>query len=237
MSCIVKKNWLLGGYSAQFALAIPLEEISLSHTTSRLLRTTKSALDNQSSPLEFKNVKGRDRSCVLIPELPAPLGEELVTVGGTIATGQETSGEFSWAPFHLSLVTRFSKFEGNRTIIHSVEEMRSDSLPQWLPWWLLGAAAPIRVQYARFGFDRFTSAFSMYRFGFTPVVSDSLRLDLTTAQLSILLTTDRARMRSCNPFREVELFTNIAAAVRLTLKEPLEEVFDQELREAAPFLR
>jgi hypothetical protein len=102
-------------------------------------------------------------------------------------------------------------------------------MPEWLPWWLLGAAAPIKVEYLRLGLEVFTSKFKISRFGSIPVVSDSLLLDLSGNTLAIRLTTDQPRRRRCNPFETVPSFKRISVAIGSVLGLTLSTQFASEL--------
>jgi hypothetical protein len=224
----MKQNWILGGYSAEFSLTKQLPPELLSATLHSLLHVVRDIIPSPHSVTEFNNLKGRGREDMLLSGLPAAQGEELLTVGGAIAT--ESKGDsFVWTPFRTSLLTHFAHFQGSSQIAHTVQERRSESIPSWLPWWLLGAAAPLRVEYARFGFEHFTSRFRVTQFGFMPVVSDSLLLDLTNEEIALRLTTDQPTLKRCNPFETVALFKRVAISLRSTLGISLSDQFTEEL--------
>jgi hypothetical protein len=175
-------------------------------------------------------MKGRETEQVLLTASPAPLSDEIFTIGGTIATAGDSS-EFVWTPFRFSILSHFNRFEGSSDIVFSLQQSRSDTIPSWLPWWLLGAAAPIRVEYLRLGLEAFTSKFSISSFGSIPVVSDSLLIDLAHDTLAIKLTTDQLRRRRFyNPFESIPAFKHISTAINSVLGLSLSTTFAEELQ-------
>lgn len=234
MSCTVKRNWLLGGYEATFALQRPLLASEIPATTHSLLSGLHRLCGELTTTNEILNLKGRESSEVLLANCPPPLPDEVVTIGGTIATGENANG-FVWTPFRFSLVSYFARFEGSSSIVFSLQPSRTDSLPEWLPWWLLGAAAPLRVDYMRLGLEVFTSKFSISSFGSIPAVSDSLLIDIAHGTLALKLTTQQRRKGRCNPFESVIAFKQISDALASFFGAPLSSQFASELEATGLF--
>ncbi len=236
MTCSIKRNWILGGYTAEFAQQFPLTSVTLSrlaHELLGILRDTITAA-GPSRPVELFNLKGREHADSVLAGPPHPVDGEVLSLGGSIATGSER-GEFSWSPFRFSCVTHFKRFEGNNQIVHSPELHTTDSVPEWLPWWLLGAAAPLKIEYLRVGFENFSSRFSVARFGAVPVVSDTLLLDATQESLSVSLTTQQPRWQSSNPFEKLPLFKQVSLAIEKVCGLSPSESFFHQLSALARF--
>jgi hypothetical protein len=148
------------------------------------------------------NVKGRDPSePPLLAGASRPHSHELFYVGGEIATDTDDSGEFIWEPFSVSLNTDFLAFEGARSILHSLHTKLSQSIPEFLPWWLLGWAAPVRPQYMRLGIELFTSRFALTKLGFIPEVTEALYLELLDNKLALRFDSEQLPLRRHNPFQ------------------------------------
>jgi hypothetical protein len=142
-----------------------------------------------------------------------------------------------WTPFRFSILTNFKRFEGSSDIVFSLQQSRNDAIPSWFPWWLLGAAAPIKVEYLRLGLEAFTTRFSISRFGSIPAVSDSLLIDLAHDTLAVRLTTDQPRRRRCNPFESIPAFKRVSGAVDSVLGISLSTQFAEELESAGAIPR
>ena len=191
-----------------------------------MLRDT---LPQPGRPLELSNLKGRERSEATLTGAPQPQDGEVLSLGGLIATSS-TKDSFSWTPFRFSCVTHFLRFEGSNQIIHAPDLYKSNSIPDWFPWWLLGAAAPIQIEYLRLGLENFSSRFSIARFGATPVVSDTLLVDADQESLTLSLSTQQPRWRPCNPFETLTVFRQVALALEKVCGYSLSESFVRELR-------
>lgn len=235
----LNRNWILGGYSSEFLVTFKLSPQLVSQALDLVARSVKAHLLAKDDFSELRNIKGRDpHQNPLIDGAPAPSGEELFVVGGMIATGENAhnSGakdngvtDFVWEPFHYSCHSRFNRFEGSRTIIHSVQEQRSTTLPEWLPWWLLGAAAPIEPRYFRLGLEFFTSRFAITRLSFTPVVTETFLIDCVDAILALKLKTEQPYWKPCNPFEQIALLRTLSAGIEKLTGVSLATLFAQEL--------
>jgi hypothetical protein len=228
VTCLIKKNWLLGGYSADYQQRLPLTSITLSKIAHELLTVLHDAIPQPGYPCELSNLKGRERSEAAFKGVPPPQDGEVLSIGGTIATSGGKNG-FTWSPFRFSCLTRFVRFEGNDQIIHAPELFKSESIPQWFPWRLLGAAAPIKIEYLRLGFENFSSRFSIARFGAVPVVSDTLLIDANQESLNVSLSTQQPRWQPCNPFSTLPLFKQVSLAVEKVCGSSPSEGFAREL--------
>lgn len=177
---------------------------------------------------ELVNLKGRERNDVLIPDAPLPKSNELFALEGSIALGHSQKG-FTWAPLHLACTTPFARFEGNRHIVHVAQIQSSESIPEWLPWWLLGSAIPVELSHLRFGFEQFSSRFRITSFGAVPIVSDSLIVDATDNQLVLQVTTNQPHPKPCNPFETIPTFHSAATVLDTVCHTCLATTFAAEL--------
>jgi hypothetical protein len=235
------RNWVLGGYSSEFSVTFELKQHLVSQALDLVLRTMRIHLCPEGALpeddcRELRNIKGRDpHESPLVPGAPSPAGEEILTIGGTIATGttanNSDTSDFVWEPFHYSCHSRFDRFEGSRTIVHSVHTQRAATLPEWLPWWLLGAAAPIEPQYFRLGLEFFTSRFVITRLSFTPVVTDTFLIDCVDTTLSLKLRTEQPYWKPCNPFGKIALLRSLATGLETITGVSLPNLFARELSE------
>jgi hypothetical protein len=234
MVCTVNRNWFLGGYKAEFNSSVPLTADLVPNTVDQLLRALQQILSTRSPSLETYNLKGRDAGDTILSDLPAPHTDELLAIGGTIATRPSNTG-FEWSPFHYSIHSKFLRFEGPSTIVFSWHHSCSESIPSWLPWWLLGAAAPIRIEYCRVALELFTNRFSIARLGVAPVVSESLLVDINDRVCAVRLTSEQPRWVACNPFETSSAFKQLAAAIERATQLPLAQLFANELAASGRF--
>jgi hypothetical protein len=218
-SLLLRRNF----YTLNIELDLRSETISpLIDKTSRALRryielNSKLSQDphqNLSTPTLI-NLKGRD------PSEPSPLSattqphtSELFAIGGELATDTASPTEFIWEPFTLALNTQFLAFKGARSILHSLHTERSQSLPEFLPWWLLGWAAPIKPQYMRLGIELFTSRFALTRLGFIPEVTEKMYLEIIDNKLALRLSSEQLSLRYYNPFKREPFLVEISEIVR-----------------------
>jgi hypothetical protein len=193
-----------------------------------MFRWLHTLLPTHASPAELVNIKGRERGDVLIPEGPLPGSNELFALEGSIAIGHSPNG-FTWAPFNLACTTPFARFEGVHNIVHVAHIQRSESIPEWLPWWLLGSAIPVELRHLRFGFEQFSSRFRITSFGAVPIVSDSLIIDVREDQLMLQVTTNQPRWKPCNPFKTIPTFHSSATVLDTICKASLATTFAAEL--------
>ncbi len=231
----LERNWIFGGYSCDFSLKLELNPGLASTALDSVAHTLHAYLNKPDHSSEIINLKGRDpHEAPLRNGAPTLTGEELFSVGGQIATGSGTEG-FIWEPFHYSCHTRFARFEGSREIIHSINSTRSETIPDWLPWQLLGAAAPIEPTYFRLGLEFFSSRFVLTRLSFTPVVTETFLIDLVGTTLSIKLRTEQPYWKPCNPFVNIALLHKLASALSPVTGEPLSDIFQRDLSAQARF--
>jgi hypothetical protein len=223
----LKRNWILGGFTAEASYTCALSLADLSALIDAALRAicdhlpTNQALDS----------KGRNHLDTLLSGIPGEPEGEIFRVGGEIAIGHSTT-DFEWSPFDVSCHSQFKEFQGNHHIIHSLTHHRSATLPEWLPWRLVGAAAPIRPRYCRLGLERFQSRFTWASFGYLPQVTDSLLLDATDSTVMIRLVIERRSWKPTEPFAEFPLFASIAAALRSSLCCDIASLFQEDLAQA-----
>lgn len=233
------RNWILGGYSAGFLLRCELSPRRVSEALDLVARTVTAHLCTETGFGELRNIKGRDpHEAPLLGGAPIPSGEELLTIGGSIATGAAPHDsynnhgrvrDFIWEPFNYSCYSRFDRFEGSRTIIHSVQTQSAATVPPWLPWWLLGAAAPIEPRYFRLGLEFFSSRFVITRLSFTPIVTDTFLIDCVDTTLALKLKTEQPYWKPCNPFEKIALLRVLSEGFEKITGLALPTLFANEL--------
>jgi hypothetical protein len=232
--CTIHKNWILGGYSAEYSHTLEVNGSGLSDLIDQLIRALHDYLGVQGVRASLRDFKGRNRGDKLLSEIPGEGEDELFRVGGSIAT-DPAGDDFEWSPFDLTCRAVFSAFEGTHHIRHSTDLQRSDSLPPWLPWELIGAAAPIRPSYCRVGLERFQSRFTLSSIGFMPQVTDSFLLDATGGTAQVRIITEQRSRKPCNPTEEIPAFGALATALQKALGFDLKESFRDSLAKGAAF--
>lgn len=232
--CTVRKNWILGGYSAEYTHTIGVQASRFSDLVNELLRALHDQLLSDEGTGTLRDVKGRNRRDTLLTGIPGHVEDELFRVGGAIAT-DERGDDFDWSPFDVSCHTSFNAFEGTHHIRYNTAIRRTDQVPPWLPWRLLGAAAPIRLSYCRIGLERFRSKFTLSSIGFLPQVTDSFLLDATEGTVSLKIATEQTTWKAANPIEEIPLFSSIDRALRSSLNVNLATSFYEELVRAGSF--
>jgi hypothetical protein len=177
------------------------------------MRTLLPALCPSPSATELVDFKGRHPLDVLIPGLPQAQKDELFRVGGMCAVEEAQAG-FVWDSFDLCCYSPFSRFQGAHHIVHSLELVRSGSLPPWLPARLIGSAAPIEIRYFRFGLEHFRSVRTFASLGYTPQVAESLLIDYNSNTLRIRLSIESNTRRIEDPFDKVPTFRCASELIR-----------------------
>ena len=223
----LRRNWILGGYTAELTYSLTLTPSQLSD----VVDTCLAALHKHASSSSALDFKGRNHFDSIIAGIPGEADGEIFRLGGLIATGSSAT-DFEWSPFEASYHSEFKEFEGNHHITHTLVHHRSDAVPEWLPWRLLGAAAPIRPRYLRIGIERFQSRFHTLSFGYLPQVTDSLLIDALESKLSLRFVTERRKWQATQPFAEFPLFAAIAEALQLSLGLSIDSLFRTELAKA-----
>lgn len=225
----LQRNWIVGGYTSEFSISSAIAPDQASNILDHTARTLRTHICPEGSDAHLSNIKGRDPlEPLLLRGAPAPTGEELFAVGGRIATDGSESG-FTWAPFHYSRLTRFDHFEGSRTIVHSTHTTQTASIPEWLPWWLLGAAAPIEPSFFRLGLEFFTSRFVITRLSFTPIVTDTFLLEVVDGSLACKLKIERPFWKPTNPFEATPILRQLSNDVQKVCGISLSTTFYREL--------
>jgi hypothetical protein len=198
----LRKNWILGGYSACYEASAPLTQEALSDIIDGYIRTVLPSAITGQSAVEVTDFKGRDPRDELLPGLPSAQSDEIFRVGGVCAV-EECDSSFEWEPFDISYNSVFQRFEGDHHIVHSLETQRSGSLPPWLPIRFLGSAAPIRPTYFRFGLEHFRSRLSFASIGYNPEVTESLLLDISRGELRLRVNIESRKRYPEDPFESL----------------------------------
>jgi hypothetical protein len=175
-SCSVQRQWLLGRYTTTYDVALHSDLISLSRVINGFVQIILPIIYNPSTHTHPSDIKGRDSGECLLPELPQPLQDEVLRVGGRIARGDDVS-DFEWEPFDVACSSHFEGFNDSGSILYSVRNNRSHTVPAWLPLRLLGAAAPVQPTFFRFGCEHFRPVRTFASLGAAPQVTESLLVD------------------------------------------------------------
>jgi hypothetical protein len=222
----LRKNWLLGGYTATYQVGLSLSLAKLSELVDLIIRTLLPTLLAPNTPCleevlpsSLRDFKGRNKLDTLLPNLPVASHDELLRVGGSVAV-EDHGTDFSWESFDLCCYSPFLQFEGNHHIIHGVQLERSGALPAWIPLRQLGCAAPLTPRYLRLGLEHFRSLLTFASLGYAPQVTESLLLDAACAAtadqvtLNLQLTAESRARSPQDPFEEVAPFNAAACIVR-----------------------
>lgn len=232
--CTIRRNWILGGYAAEYTHSLGVQASQFSDLANEILHALHDHLLMEGGGGTLRDFKGRNRSDTLLSGIPGEAEDEIFRVGGAIAT-EERGDDFEWSPFDVSCHASFNAFEGTHHIRYNTAIHRTDPVPPWLPWRLLGAAAPIRLAYCRVGLERFRSKFTLSSVGFMPQVTDTFLLDATEGTVSLKIATEQSTWKPANPIEEIPLFSGIDRALRSSLNVNLAASFYEELVRAGSF--
>ncbi len=224
----LKRNWLLGGFFAEYGLSLPLEDGALSDITSAFLEQVVPLATTPEKLSTMLDLKGRNPQDLLLTDLPVPIEDELFLFGGEIATDFDGS-DFVWSPFTASGGSRFASFEGAHHITHSLQVLRSREIPDWLPTALLGRSIPIVPRFFRFGVEHFRSNFISAALGYTPSVTESFLMDASTHRVIVRLVIDSQFSRNYDSFFSVPILKLAAAAFNRALGADIEGDFTRQL--------
>lgn len=183
-SCSVHRHWLFGRYTTTYETSLQSDPISLSRVINSFVQLIVPIVYEATTHSHPADLKGRDAGEWLIPELPQPLQDEVVRIGGSVARG-ENKDTFEWEPFDVSYSSHFEGFSDSGSILYSVRTHRSTSLPSWLPIRLIGAAAPIQPSFFRFGIEHFRPVRTFASLGSAPQVTESLLIDCSESTLAL----------------------------------------------------
>jgi hypothetical protein len=211
-----KRNWLLGGYSAEYTLSLSIEIGWLSDLVAEFLEKVVPLATTAEKPLSMLDLKGRNPQDLLLPGLVLPGEDELFLFTGDIATDWE-GGDFIWSPFTVSGGSTFASFEGAHHITSSLAVHRSPSIPEWLPTLLLGRSIPLLPRFFRFGVEHFRSNFISAALGYAPSVTESFLLDATSDQVMVRVIVDSRSNRDEDCFASVPILGAASNALKRSL--------------------
>lgn len=183
-SCSVKRQWLFGRYTTTYDISLHSNLISLSRVINEFVQIILPIIYNPSTQTHPSDIKGRNAGECLLAELPPPIQDEVLRVGGRIAGGNDIR-DFEWEPFDVACSSHFEGFNDSGSILYSARTNRSHTVPAWLPLRLLGAAAPIHPTFFRFGCEHFRSVRTFASLGATPQVTESLLVDCNESSCSV----------------------------------------------------
>lgn len=183
-SCSVKRQWLFGRYTTTYDVSLRSDLISLSRVINGFVQIILPIIYNPSTQTHPSDIKGREAGDRLLTELPQPLQDEVLRVGGRIAGGNDIR-DFEWEPFDVACLSHFEGFTDSGSILYSVRTNRSHTVPAWLPLRLLGAAAPIQPTFFRFGCKHFRAVRTFASLGAAPQVTESLLIDCNESACAV----------------------------------------------------
>ena len=227
----ISKNWLLGITSLEFEAHSNFNPGSLSSLIDGCLRRLTPSVLPRNEKGELNDFKGRNPQDLLLPGIAAPRTDELFRVGGSIAV-EKTASDFAWEPFEAVCYSPFPRFEGAHHIVFNTDTERSGPLPSWLPTRLLGAAAPIRPTFFRYGLEHFSSRLTFASLGYAPQVTESLLIDSVTDTLVIRMNCEVKRGGPRDPFSAIPAYRELTSIVEeATGNNPLKD-YGTELQRA-----
>jgi hypothetical protein len=181
------RSWLWGRQRSTYSAAFPCSESDLSRVIHAFMKHVVPEVMDPTSGALRHNIKGRTPSERLINALPSPLRDETFCVGGLIARAV-VGEEFLWEEFALSSLSNFKEFCGDTEILFSAEPARTSNIPSWLPTRLIGAAAPLRPRFFRFGIEHFRTLRSFASISAIPEVTESFFVDCSDSLLLLRVT-------------------------------------------------
>jgi hypothetical protein len=180
----VRRQWLFGRYATTYEVSLHSDLISLSKVINGFVQLILPIIYSPSTHSHPSDIKGRDSAECLLPELPQPLQDEVLRVGGRIAGGDNIIN-FDWEPFDISCSSHFEGFSDSGGILYSARTNRSHTIPSWLPLRLIGAAAPIQPTFFRFGCEHFRPVRTFASLGSAPQVTESLLIDCSESACAV----------------------------------------------------
>ncbi|WKZ57558.1 MAG: hypothetical protein QY326_02510 [Bdellovibrionota bacterium] len=183
----------------------------------------------------LEDLKGRDPSgpCALELTAYAPAGpEELVALFGNVLLPQQKAlraRQLAELPFEYRIRTKFDSFPHTHHINHRCTEQRPQSFPLWYTPLSTTRALPIMLTALRIGFEIFESRFSSLSFGFAPVVTSHILMEVSAEAWSLKLLTEVPRRASTVPVLSHEVLARMDRRLAAILSWSFASVIKNEL--------
>lgn len=232
-SAKIAKSWILGTRSIEFEVTYPLPVGALSTLIDGCARLLDARVISRRDTDEIIDFKGRDPQETLMPGIAAPRTDELLRVGGSIAV-EEKSSDFDWEPFEVVCYTPFTRFDGTHHIVFTPTYERSAALPSWLPIRLLGAAAPIKPKFFRFGLQHFKSRMTFASLGYTPQVTESVLIDGVSDAVSVKLMCEPRRAEGVEPFSAIAAYGDLFSVINEATQGDILRDYRKEVEKLSP---
>ncbi len=212
MHCSLKKSrsWLTGRYSVCFDAAIKISPSTLPLIVDGIVRHV--IPDATMSNAVLKDLKGFD-----LPALNTAPKEEILLIKGEVplhSTGDERNS------FRLELFSNFKAFVGTHQIEHSTTELRRGVLPEFVRTRNIGRIFPLLISEVRLGLEQFTSQQFAF-FGFTPEVTQRLKLEIKDGDLKVEITAEKLRSLVDLPFSASGVFQRLSQVLKTSINTDL----------------
>ena len=204
-----KRSLISGLYAVEYHLTQGLPPFSLPYLIDSILRTVLP--DEARHSGSIIDLKGLDRPRSGLHHSAAP-AEELLFLSGHVPDPAAEEQQ----RFDVTLLSRFSAFQGSHHVVHSVEEKRCGEIPACVVLQTLGRAFPLHIETFRLGLEAFTSRAVML-LGFTPSVTQSLSLNCDRHHLELRLSGEKLRNVAVIPFEQYGIFERLDETLRKIL--------------------
>jgi hypothetical protein len=141
----------------------------------------------------LRDLKGREPAS--LPD-PTQAGDELFFAAGTVYTGTKSerpaaARDLLGEPFQLRALSKFVEFDGPNHIVYSPAVALSDGMPHLMgaEGYLrdIGSLVPLVLEKVRLGLEFFSGSFAGSMFGFSPAVTETVRVELEPGNASVLI--------------------------------------------------
>jgi len=198
---IIKRSLLSATWHGSYRVSWPISRFKLPEVVDGFLQHVLPV--EAWSKLLLKDLKGRDKEQYIIP--PAILahrarGDEIFFVAGKVFISEGDS-----APFTLSLLTRFTKFDGSAHIIHKLHPEYEGEIASAIPFHLVGIAVPVEIYNFRFALQLFSARF-FSMLGLAPVVTQTLLLESDQNECKLVMEFESLKRRNEIPFQRDAFF-------------------------------
>lgn len=186
VSVLTKGGRFFGEPSTQFDFECSLTPVKQTLLLDSLLRTVLKPLLNRQQ--ELSDLKGRDAGLLLDEEMTPQEDRPQAEGELMFCTGSLPISETKTKPFKIALQSDFSRFEGSKSIVHSLQEIRSGALPDFVPWYEMGRIFPVDITLFRVALEKFSPHRSWSFFGVMPVVTSGVYIDCSKDKLCFRVT-------------------------------------------------
>lgn len=173
------RRWIFGGHQYVYTANFLLDAGDLCVSSFEIIRLAKESLVRNGKIQNFKGSARTDKN--------ASLTNTLFSLSGVVLSDFSESTS-SHKPLTFSVLTPFLKFEGANEVVHSVEEHRSISVPEWLPNALIPAVPGIQISEFIFGVERYEPSFITSLLKFIPATNEELLISANRNELKLSFT-------------------------------------------------